>query len=65
MIIDEHSLINQPEFQAAKEPREKKMWEAVACFSAGSAFAGTSLPGSPQKTERGVQDDLIKVRKTP
>jgi len=44
---------------AVKEPRDKKMWEAVACFSAGSAFAA-SLPSSPEKRNKGVQDDLIK-----
>ena len=48
--------------QASKEPRDKKMWEAVACFSAGSAFQA-SLPSSPPRRAKVANDDLLKVRK--
>lgn len=40
-----------------KETRDKRMWEAVACFSAGSAFP-TSLPSSPNRSDR--EDDILK-----
>lgn len=44
---------------ASKEPRDKKMWEAVACFSAGSAFQA-SLPSSPPRRAKVANDDLLK-----
>lgn len=36
-----------------KECRDRKMWEAVACFSAGSAFA-TDLPSKSSKVAAGL-----------
>ncbi|KAL5261659.1 hypothetical protein ACHWQZ_G007379 [Mnemiopsis leidyi] len=44
---------------AGKETRDKKMWEAVACFSAGSAFP-TSLPSSPATRRELPNEDIIE-----